>query len=59
MWNFAAHPKKAGTEAVDDPTEEGGQGTPEEILQDAYQSIRDDLAAEIMEHIKSNSPRVF
>lgn len=56
---FRSPSKKAGTEAVDDPTEEGGQGTPEEILQDAYQSIRDDLAAEIMEHIKSNSPAFF
>lgn len=33
--------------------------TPEEILQKAYQSIRSDLAVEILEKIKSNSPQFF
>ncbi len=38
----------------DDPAE-----TPEEILQNAYQSIRNDLAGEIITHIKSNTPAFF
>lgn len=33
--------------------------TPEEILQKAYQSIRNDLAGEILERIKANSPTFF
>jgi len=33
--------------------------TPEETLQKAYQNIRSDLAAEILEKIKSNSPLFF
>ena len=33
--------------------------TPEEILQKAYQSIRSDLAGEILERIKTNSPSFF
>jgi restriction system protein len=33
--------------------------TPEETLQKAYQNIRGDLAAEILEKIKANSPRFF
>ncbi len=33
--------------------------TPEETLQKAYQNIRGDLAAEILEKIKSNSPQFF
>lgn len=33
--------------------------TPEETLQKAYQNIRGDLAAEILEKIKGNSPQFF
>ena len=33
--------------------------TPEEILQKAYQSIRSDLASELLLKIKSNSPKFF
>jgi restriction system protein len=33
--------------------------TPEETLQKAYQNIRGDLAAEILEKIKDNSPQFF
>lgn len=36
-----------------------GDETPEEVLQKAYQSIRNDLAAELLEKIKENSPRFF
>lgn len=39
---------------VDSPAE-----TPEETLQKAYQSIRNDLAGEILEKVKSNSPQFF
>jgi len=41
------------------PPEESTSETPEEVLQKAYQSIRSDLAGEILEHIKSNSPSFF
>lgn len=44
--NKAQHP--------DQPAE-----TPEEILQKAYQSIRNDLAGEILDRIKSNTPSFF
>lgn len=33
--------------------------TPEEVLQHAYQSIRSELAGEILSRIKANSPRFF
>ncbi|MBL0226258.1 MAG: restriction endonuclease [Geobacteraceae bacterium] len=33
--------------------------TPDEILQQAYQSMRNDLASEILEKIKNNSPGYF
>lgn len=36
-----------------------GDETPEEVLQKAYQSIRNDLAAELLEKIKENSPKFF
>jgi len=46
---------KANIESVAEPSSE----TPEEILQKAYQSIRNDLAGEILEKVKSNSPQFF
>ena len=33
--------------------------TPEEILQKAYQNIRNELSAELLNRVKSNSPRFF
>jgi len=33
--------------------------TPEEVLQKAYQSIRNDLAGELLERIKANTPSFF
>jgi len=39
--------------------EETSSETPEEILQKAYQSIRNELAGEILDRIKSNSPSFF
>jgi restriction system protein len=46
-------------------TEEGESGstlteqTPEEVLETAYQSLRDDLANELLQTIKSSSPNLF
>jgi len=50
-------PSKTNTPpaAPEDTTSE----TPEEILQKAYQSIRNDLAGEILDRIKSNFPSFF
>jgi restriction system protein len=39
-------------------TEDGG-ATPEEILQQAYNSIKNDLAGELLSRIKNNSPKFF
>jgi restriction system protein len=33
--------------------------TPQEILESSYQSLRQDLAEELLDHIKSNSPQFF
>lgn len=33
--------------------------TPQEILESSYQSLRQDLAQELLDHIKSNSPKFF
>lgn len=53
-------PRAAKTEAspgaeatIDD------SATPEEVLQQAYQSIRSDLVSEILSKVKANSPRFF
>jgi restriction system protein len=51
--------------AKPDKTDEEGVGdeiqteTPEELLQKAYQSIRNDLAGEIISRIKNNTPQFF
>jgi restriction system protein len=41
------------------PTPDTEIGTPEEILESAYQSIRSGLAAELLGRVKSSSPRFF
>ncbi|NPV05027.1 MAG: restriction endonuclease [Syntrophaceae bacterium] len=41
------------------PGTESPVETPEETLHKAYQSIRNDLAGEILEKVKSNSPQFF
>ena len=38
---------------------EGTSETPEELLQKSYQSIRKDLANEVLDRIKNNSPKFF
>lgn len=42
-----------------EPLEEISSETPEEVLQKAYLSIRNDLAGEILDRIKTNSPSFF
>lgn len=52
----------AGRNAAAQPTiipDERQAETPEEILQKAYQSIRSELASEILNRVKSNTPAFF
>jgi restriction system protein len=51
-----AKPDKTDEESV---VEEIQSETPEELLQKAYQSIRSDLAGEMITRIKNNSPQFF
>lgn len=51
-----AKPEKTDDEGV---AEEIQSETPEELLQKAYQSIRSDLAGELISRIKNNTPQFF
>ena len=51
-------PKNKG-QVNDKATEEVEQKTPEEILEDAYQDIRDNLAHELLDLVKQSSPAFF
>ena len=51
------HDKKASTDQK--PEIVDSEGTPEELLESAYQTLRDGLAAEILETIKNCSPEFF
>lgn len=53
------HTSKASTHDTSQETDTSVTATPEEVLQQAYQSIRNDLASEILEKIKTNSPGYF
>jgi len=53
------HTTKTPSSAENDHQDALPLETPEETLQKAYQNIRSDLAAEILEKIKSNSPDFF
>jgi restriction system protein len=53
------HTMKASSSTDDGQQDTLHLETPEETLQKAYQNIRSDLAAEILEKIKSNSPQFF
>jgi restriction system protein len=53
------HSIKTSSIAGEEHPDAGQLETPEEILQKAYQSIRCDLAAEILEKIKANTPQFF
>jgi len=48
-----------GRPETDDDTENGQAGTPEETLESAHEKIRDSLAAEIHQKLKSCSPSFF
>lgn len=53
------NPQKQNRNTPAEITQEISSETPEEILQKAYQSIRSDLASEILDRIKSNTPSFF
>ena len=53
------YPPKQNKNAQIDTPQEISFETPEEILQKAYQSIYSDLASEILDRIKSNTPAFF
>ncbi len=53
------HSSKASSTGASIETDTSVTATPDEILQQAYQSMRNDLASEILEKIKSNSPGYF
>lgn len=54
------HSAKGKVKPIPQPElERQSSQTPEEILQDAYESIRESLAAEILDRISKNSPRFF
>lgn len=53
---FQSRPKKS--DSVDGSEEDDTQ-TPEEALDDAYQSIRKGLASELLNQVKSSSPKFF
>jgi restriction system protein len=53
------NPQKQNKNAQIDTPQEISSETPEEILQNAYQSIHSDLASEILDRIKSNTPAFF
>jgi restriction system protein len=53
------HSSKSSTSCNTHEVELSTNLTPEEVLQQAYQSIRNDLANEILQKVKSNSPAYF
>jgi len=53
------HTSKTTTPVTPTEIETSVSATPDEILQQAYLSMRNDLASEILEKIKINSPRYF
>lgn len=55
----AVQPKPPGAAAADRHQAEGQASTPEELLEQAYQSIRADLATEVLSRVKSGSSQFF
>ena len=49
-------PEESGTDARGKPV---GNATPEELLQHAYQSIRNDLVSDLLARVKANSAEFF
>ena len=52
-------PKSISKPDPDLPPDGDGSETPEETLQKAYQSIRNDLETELLDNIKGNTPEFF
>lgn len=53
------NPSKQNKHNQIEPPQDNSNETPEEILQRSYQSIRSELAGEIIDRIKSNTPIFF
>lgn len=53
------NPQKQNKNTQVEISQEISSETPEEILQKSYQSIRSDLASEILDQVKANSPSFF
>lgn len=53
------HTAKNSTIDVSHESDSTVSATPEEVLQQAYQSMRNDLASEILDKIKTNTPKYF
>ena len=56
---FKSRKRKEGKEGEPETRELPPETTPEEALETVYQSIRDDLAAELLQTLKASSPSLF
>lgn len=56
---FHTATKKESEESLEVTNQQGATETPEETLQSAYQSIRDNLASELLLKVKENTPAFF
>jgi restriction system protein len=50
---------KQHSEIADSVTDEEGRETPEEMLEHAYQSLRNDIASQLLSRVKGSSPQFF
>ncbi len=57
--DFHAPSKQERNNTEEEIVESSGVATPEEVLQQAYKSIRNELAGELLDRIKDNSPQFF
>jgi restriction system protein len=55
---FREFQSKQDNRRIDDAAEAAEQ-TPEEILESSYQNLRHDLAQELLEHVKTGTPKFF
>jgi restriction system protein len=51
--------KTGKTQIIQPPSVIGEERTPEEVLEDAYQKIRSDLAQDLLEQVLNNTPAFF
>ena len=56
---FHSPPRKKDTETKSIEEVLSTSSTPEELLQESYESLRNDLAAELLTQVKDNSPEFF